>query len=300
MPDVDTSDECDTPDSESAPAQGAPLALESYRNPDGSAAVWIEPATWLDRAQAFSWRAALGAYAAFYSALISGGTAPTWGGWFWPLLFAGMVWAASAAGRRSSRRVFSREKRQLNLMERSALLAIWLYSGLLLWGGITYGLNTINFSLERSVSATILLTTIALSLVQLLPFRRSTLTVAAQSARKALGAREPLEMSEISQKLKSSLHMAGKEAVKPSLRWTFASGLFLMALHAAFAQPTSDYTTAGISLGVAAVLAFEATRWILAAAAVLAVGIFVLRGFASLPLSAAIIIGAVIIAISRS
>lgn len=295
MPDLDTPDHF-----EKTERDAAHLSMDSYRNPDGSPAVWVEPATWLDRARTFSWRAALGAYAAFLSALVTGGTAPTWGGWAWPLLFAGMVWGAGAAGRRSRRRVFSRQKRYLNVMERSVLMVLWFYPGLLLWGGAIFVLNSMNFPLEKVVSATILCTTVALSLLQLLPFRRSALTPAAQSARNDLGAREPLDVSEASQKLKTSLHMAVKEAAKPILRWTFASGLFLMALYALFAQPAADYTTAGISLGVAAVLAFEATIWILAAAAVLAFGIFALRGIASLPLSAAIIIGAIIIAMSRS
>lgn len=260
-------------------SESSALSIDSFRNPDGTPAVRFESPRWQDRLHVFLWRAGFGVFLASTVASSTGST-DALNVLVGSLVLSApfIVWGLIASMKISSCRTFSYERRKLTSEERIKAYSRW-FVGFFALLAIS---NLADFFRNAIVALAVLM--LLIGLLQALPFRRKVLTPAAKSYKKAIIRQRIIEFWRRVLAYRKTRFVIG--------------GLIAVLAVASLSGPDSPgLAVAGGWFVLGAVIAMEAALWLLMAGLVIGLVTLVFKGIAALPLSVAVILGAVIIAL---
>lgn len=276
----------------------APDRAPEFANPDGSPASWVERVPQAKRRAALVWRAGIGlvlALAAWALQLKNGEfhLEQTWVG-FIPLVIGALFGFGAYRGREKRR--YSVLRVEHSTFARLARAGKWWGTGLLLLAIIWTTQWTNGHLAEYWWYAWPLLIFVAIGVRYFFMYRETTLTTEAAKAKMHYES--------------DAIRFAGRERKDTALtgfdtffaqtwvRYLIAVACLYGAYHLTFVESSAKSSGLGALcfVVIAAFCAREAALWLLGIGLVVAVGWALYAGIAALPVSAAVIIGALIIA----
>ena len=285
----------------------ARLADDVFVNPDGTRATWVEEIPKVRRRVIFSACAAPGVILTVWSWIEQASNNAAFGQYLVALLpFAFFAWLGYVFSAESLRRKYSVHTVSIPHRERLILASKWIAGGLLcggffLWN--TFSLHTLGEQWWAPTLATLIFC--VPGIYHYLRKRQPVMTPEAIKAKsyytaltKQLNAAKPAKADVVE---RTALWVYERTFVRAfgrrGARYVLAVAAFGLAGYLALNGTTKNESTWAVLAAVGgALLAWDALLWLIGAGILIALAIAVFSGMAALPVSVAVIIGALIIA----